>query len=99
MTCAGHFKRDCPDLDEYKFYLAFENSLCSEYITEKVLWNAYAKVDLSTILTLMTPAIQDIDGSPLREQSPLALFNISISNIDCQYINTFEKYRYQYGHF
>ena len=24
-----------------------------------------------------------------------ALFNISISNIDCQYIDTFEKYRYR----
>ena len=44
MTCAGHFMRDCPDLDDYKFYLAFENSLCSEYITEKVWWNSYSKV-------------------------------------------------------
>ena len=44
MTCAGHFMRDCPDLDDYKFYLAFENSLCSEYVTEKVWWNSYSKV-------------------------------------------------------
>ena len=29
----------------------------------------------------------------------LALFDISISNIDCLYIDTFEKYRYRYGHF
>ena len=27
------------------------------------------------------------------------LFDISISNIDCRYIDTFEKYRYRYGHF
>ena len=27
----------------------------------------------------------------------LALFDISISNIDCRYIDTFEKYRYRYG--
>ena len=27
------------------------------------------------------------------------LFDISISNIDCRYINTFEKYQYRYGHF
>ena len=26
----------------------------------------------------------------------LALFDISISDIDCRYINTFEKYRYRY---
>ena len=29
----------------------------------------------------------------------VALFDISISNIDCRYIVTFEKYRYRYGHF
>ena len=29
----------------------------------------------------------------------IALFDISISNIDCRYIDTFEKYRYRYGHF
>ena len=29
----------------------------------------------------------------------LALFDISISNIDCRYIDSFEKYRYRYGHF
>ena len=31
--------------------------------------------------------------------SPPYLFDISISNIDCWYIDTFEKYRYRYGHF
>ena len=29
----------------------------------------------------------------------VALFDISISNINCRYIDTFEKYRYRYGHF
>ena len=28
----------------------------------------------------------------------LGLFDISISNIDCRYIDTFEKYRYRYRH-
>ena len=44
LVCEGHFRRDCPDLLDYKFYLAFENAPCSEYITEKVWWNAYSKV-------------------------------------------------------
>ena len=44
LTCEGHFMRDCPDLIDYKFYLAFENAPCSEYITEKLWWNAYSKV-------------------------------------------------------
>ena len=30
-------------------------------------------------------------------QLKLALFDISISNINCRYIDTFEKYRYRYG--
>ena len=29
----------------------------------------------------------------------LSLFDISISNIDCRYVDTFEIYRYRYGHF
>ena len=41
---SGHFTADCPDIGKYGFYLAFENSLCSEYITEKLWWNAYHKV-------------------------------------------------------
>lgn len=42
-ACPGHFTRDCPVLSEYKFYLAFENSNCAEYLTEKLWWNAYRK--------------------------------------------------------
>ncbi|XP_055953951.1 glycoprotein 3-alpha-L-fucosyltransferase A-like [Argiope bruennichi] len=41
--CPGHFTKDCPLIGDYKFYLAFENSNCNEYITEKLWWNAYSK--------------------------------------------------------
>ena len=55
LTCEGHFTRDCPDLLDYKFYLAFENAPCSEYITEKLWWNAYSKVarESKTLLSLI----------------------------------------------
>ena len=42
--CKGHYKADCPEINSYKFYLAFENTECTEYMTEKMWWNAYAKV-------------------------------------------------------
>uniref|UniRef100_A0A023GFR3 Fucosyltransferase n=1 Tax=Amblyomma triste TaxID=251400 RepID=A0A023GFR3_AMBTT len=42
-VCPGHFTRDCDVTKQYKFYLAFENSNCREYITEKLWWNAYEK--------------------------------------------------------
>lgn len=42
-VCPGHFTRDCDATRGYKFYLAFENSNCREYVTEKLWWNAYHK--------------------------------------------------------
>lgn len=49
-SCPGHFDRDCPVLNAYKFYLAFENSNCKEYLTEKVFWNGYKKFSIPVIM-------------------------------------------------
>ncbi|KAJ8986193.1 hypothetical protein NQ317_005667 [Molorchus minor] len=49
-TCPGHFKTDCPDIDNYLFYLSFENSNCDEYITEKLWWNAYHKNSIPIVM-------------------------------------------------
>ncbi|KZC13922.1 PREDICTED: alpha-(1,3)-fucosyltransferase 7-like [Dufourea novaeangliae] len=49
-ACPGHFDRDCEALNAYKFYLAFENSNCKEYITEKVFWNGYHKLAIPIIM-------------------------------------------------
>lgn len=37
------FSGPCSDMlkKKYFFYLAFENSNCKDYITEKVYWNAF----------------------------------------------------------
>ncbi|XP_053974792.1 alpha-(1,3)-fucosyltransferase fut-5-like [Hylaeus volcanicus] len=49
-ACPGHFDKDCPALNEYKFYLAFENSNCKEYLTEKVFWHGYHKSAVPIIM-------------------------------------------------
>ena len=36
LKCPGHFNKDCLAINDYKFYLAFENSNCDDYVTEKV---------------------------------------------------------------
>ncbi|XP_037076313.1 glycoprotein 3-alpha-L-fucosyltransferase A-like [Pollicipes pollicipes] len=43
LKCPGHYDKDCKLLGDYKFYLAFENSRCDGYITEKVFWHGLGK--------------------------------------------------------
>ncbi|CAL4091029.1 unnamed protein product [Meganyctiphanes norvegica] len=50
LKCPGHFTKDCPLLNQYKFYLAFENTNCDEYLTEKVWWNAIEKGAVPVVL-------------------------------------------------
>lgn len=50
LKCPGHFRSDCEKLGNYLFYLAFENSNCDEYVTEKVWWNAYHKNSIPIVM-------------------------------------------------
>ncbi|XP_076332811.1 4-galactosyl-N-acetylglucosaminide 3-alpha-L-fucosyltransferase FUT6-like [Tachypleus tridentatus] len=50
LKCPGHFTTDCLILKEYKFYLAFENSNCKEYITEKMWWNGFHKESVPVVM-------------------------------------------------
>ncbi|XP_037872953.1 alpha-(1,3)-fucosyltransferase 7 [Bombyx mori] len=55
-SCPGHFRADCKIISNYLFYFVLENSLCKEYITEKLFHQAYAK-----------GAIPIIQGPPLED--------------------------------
>lgn len=73
-VCPGHFTRDCDVTKGYKFYLAFENSNCREYITEKLWWNSYEKEIVPVVMgaskeeyTRLTPPhsfihVEDFEG-------------------------------------
>ncbi|KAA0197671.1 hypothetical protein HAZT_HAZT003796 [Hyalella azteca] len=50
LKCEGHFYTNCDKLDDYKFYLAFENSNCDDYVTEKVWWNALNKSAVPVVM-------------------------------------------------
>lgn len=57
-TCPKNYGNDCSVLNDYKFYLSFENSNCKEYITEKVFWNAYEKFSVPVIMGASTDDCQ-----------------------------------------
>jgi len=49
FSCPG-WAQECKGLTQYKFYLSFENSLCSDYLTEKLWWNAIGRDSVPVVM-------------------------------------------------
>lgn len=63
LTCPSANRQDCYNMlnRDYKFYLAFENSNCKNYITEKLFENALARNILPIVM-----------GAPIEEYQKYA---------------------------
>ena len=95
---------DCPSLiNTYKFYIAFENSLCGEYITEKVWkcyeWNVIPVVygALETYKSTLPPHSY-IDAAEFPNPESLANYLLLLDKNDTLYKSYFDwKYTINCG--
>ncbi|XP_043274636.1 alpha-(1,3)-fucosyltransferase 7-like [Venturia canescens] len=101
-ACPGHFDKDCPILGSYKFYLAFENSNCREYLTEKVFWNAFEKGSVPIIMGAprsdcerLLPPGSFIHVSDFESSSSLARYLLYLDNADDAY-DAYHEWRSKY---
>ncbi|XP_028168329.1 alpha-(1,3)-fucosyltransferase 7-like isoform X1 [Ostrinia furnacalis] len=102
-SCPGHTAADCPKLNKYLFYLAFENSKCRQYLTEKVYHNAY---DKGAIPIVMGPPVADcvkllppnsfLHVSAYDSPRELAMEILYLS-INDEYFELFHKWRFYFS--
>lgn len=110
-VCPGHFTRDCDVIEKYKFYLAFENSNCREYITEKMWWNAYHKEVVPVVMgatreeyARLAPPHSFIHVEDFRDPQELAMYLVYLDGNATAYNEYFAwKRRYvvrnEHGYF
>ena len=100
--CPGHkpFCRRCWKIaKKYKFYLSFENSLCTDYITEKTYTNAFTHELVPVIMSganlsnpLLIPQGSYVDARSYSSAKALATYLMEVSNNSTLY-NNFFKWR------
>lgn len=100
-ACPGHFRKDCDLLENYKFYLSFENSNCRQYLTEKIFWNAYEKFSIPVIMgapyddcVKLLPPNSFLHVSQFS--SPLALANYLMNLSENGTYRKYHKWRTEY---
>lgn len=88
--CGKGFLRQNDIIEEYKFYFAFENSLCEDYVTEKffsrynknVILVTYGGADYNSLL----PEGTFINAANFKNATHLANYLISLASDNQQYI-------------
>lgn len=102
LKCPGHFTRDCDALKSYKFYLAFENADCREYITEKAWWNAIEKGAVPVVMggkiegyRQLLPPNSFIHVDEFQSPKHLADYLVSLSKDHAKYLE-YHAWRSQY---
>lgn len=93
-SCPGHFTKDCPSLGAYKFYLAFENSNCEGYLTEKPFWHGYQKHSIPVIMGAtrnncrkLLPPNSFIHVDDFANPTTLADYLVYLDNAHTEYLN------------
>ena len=84
---------------QYKFFLAFENSLCADYVTEKTFANAFTHEVVPVIMSganlsnpLLIPQGSYINARSYSSPKELATYLMQVSNNSTLY-NSFFKWR------
>ena len=84
---------------QYKFFLAFENSLCADYLTEKTFGNAFTHEVVPVIMSganlsnpLLIPQGSHINARSYSSPKELATYLMEVSNNSTLY-NSFFKWR------
>lgn len=87
LSCPKRLKDECWDMinEKYKFYLAFENSFCDEYITEK-FWKIMERSDVVPVVfggadySQVAPRKSYIDTRDFSSAKELAEYLIFLDN-------------------
>ncbi|XP_069106761.1 alpha-(1,3)-fucosyltransferase C-like isoform X2 [Argopecten irradians] len=103
--CPTEKIKDCEKMlgDKYKFYLSFENSLCRDYVTEKLFKILRTRSDVIPVArgvedySLFVPPNSYIDTAKFSNISSLAALQLELSNNKTAFENYFQWKRYYYN--
>ncbi|XP_060068150.1 alpha-(1,3)-fucosyltransferase C-like isoform X2 [Ylistrum balloti] len=103
--CPTDTIKDCNKLlsDKYKFYLAFENELCRDYVTEKCFKIYASQADVIPVVrgapdySLFAPPHSYIDTSEFNDISSLGTFQLKLGNNRTAFEDYFQWRKYYYN--